>query len=75
MDIHVFRTRSGNFVYEFLGLNNHQVHIQRLARPFFQQVQNREPKRNIGNKNTVHDIKVYPIGFAPIQHFDIFFKI
>src|SRR5690606_18725027 len=57
------------------GLSVTPAFIPRFCCHLLQQVQDREPERDVGDKNTVHYIEVYPIGFTPIQHFNIFFKM
>ena len=67
VDIHQIGSKFFYFVYELLGLHNHQMHIQRLLADASNMLQHGKPKGNVGHENAVHNIDVEPIGTALIE--------
>ena len=51
-----------------VGVNNHQMHVQRLFRYLLYSFNNRKPKRDIRNKQAIHNIEVNPVSLASVYH-------
>ncbi|EJX06221.1 hypothetical protein EVA_05669 [gut metagenome] len=75
MYIHNSCSHSFNLWNKFFWLHYHHVYIQWFLSHFGNCPQYRKSERYIGNKHPIHDIHMYPIGIAPIQHLNIFRQI
>ena len=56
-------------------LNGHKMYVKRFPGYVCNGLHNGKAERYVGNKNSVHYIKVHPIGTAAVQHLDIAGKI
>ena len=69
MHIHHHCSQIFHFFNEFLGINNHQMYIQRFFRQLGYIFQYRKTKRNIRYKHTIHYINMQPVGITTIYLF------
>ena len=69
----------GSRVAEFLeiavGLNNHEMHVERLKCFFLNGLHQRNAVRDVRHEHPVHDVAMEPIGLTFIHHVDILRKI
>ena len=75
MHIHHHCSQIFHFFNEFLGINNHQMYIQRFFRQLGYIFQYRKTKRNIRYKHTIHYINMQPVGITTIYLFYICLQI
>lgn len=52
---------------EFLGLYDHEVYVEWLAAELCDSLHDGKPERNVGYEDSVHDIKVKPVGLAVVE--------
>ena len=54
---------------------DHKVDVERPGGKLMDLFNDWETKRDIRNEEAIHDIKVVPVGVAPVQHFDVFLQV
>jgi isopentenyldiphosphate isomerase len=54
----------------FLGLDDHQVHIDRFFRGFAYRFHDQRANRDVGHETSVHDVHVNPIGAGLVDGLD-----
>ncbi len=54
-----------------VGFNNHKMHIKGLFGQLLHILHYRKAKRYIGNKHTIHYVKMKPVGPAAVNHYNV----
>ena len=55
-------------LHVFLGMNNHQMYVQRLVAIFVHRYHERKTEGNIRHKRTIHHIDMQPVRLAAVNH-------
>ena len=61
----------GHLADEFLGLDDHQVHVRGLVADVAEGVHDREAEGDVGDEDAVHDVDMQPVGLAAIDHLHV----
>ena len=75
MHVHHVGAQGFHFGDELLGLDNHQMDIQRLVGQAGNVLQHRESERDIGHKDAVHNVQMDPVGIAAVQHIHLISQV
>ena len=67
MHVHDGCSKVAHLRDELLGLHNHQVHVKRLRGHTSHVFEHGKSERDVGNKDTVHDIQVQPVGLGAVE--------
>src|SRR5574344_606100 len=75
MDIHHHGTQITNLLDELLGLDNHQMYIQRFITYLRHRFHHRKTERDIGYEHSIHHIEMQPVGITTIYHIHLTSKV
>ena len=73
--VHDVCSKSFDLWYEFLWFYNHEVYVKWFAGDACHCFHNGESEGDIGDENSVHDIKVIPVAVAPIEQAYVALKV
>jgi hypothetical protein len=75
MDIHHHGSQSSRLLNIMLRMDYHQVDIERFLTQRCNSLENRKTKRDVGDENAIHHVKMQPIGFTAVNHADVTIKM
>ena len=75
VDIHHHGSQFGGLLDIAFRFHNHEVYVQRFGTSLGHIFKNGESEGDVRDKDPIHHIQMKPVGFTPVNHLKVFFKV